>query len=258
MNINNYGFIITRHVNSENTNKYWNRCVRCIRKFYPLKKIVVIDDNSKPDFVKAEFEYRNIEFIQSEFPGRGELLPYYYFYKRRFFNNAVIIHDSVFFHKRVDFDKIRCRALPLWHFNKDSENVDNTIRLVGVLKNNYEINKQLIDNELKVLGLNERVSWFGCFGGQSYINYEFLSRMQAKYSLFNLLDVVKCRSDRCCLERILGIIFFGNQRNLYKTKSLLGNIHTYSVWGYTFDEYCNFLNNKKYSPLPLVKVWTGR
>ena len=37
-----YGFIITRHVNSEKTNKYWNKCVKCIRTFYPLKKIIII------------------------------------------------------------------------------------------------------------------------------------------------------------------------------------------------------------------------
>jgi hypothetical protein len=257
MNVNNYGFIITRHVNSEKTNKYWNRCIRCIRKFYPLKKIVVIDDNSNQDFVKAEFEYKNVEFIQSEYPGRGELLPYYYFYKRRFFNNAVIIHDSVFFHQRIDFDRIRTKAIPLWHFNSDKENVDNTIRLASVLQNSNDLIKQLNNTDIQVLGF-KKDNWYGCFGGQSYISYGFLSRMQSKYSLFNLLDVVKNRSDRCCLERILGVIFFNNQKNLYLIQSLLGNIMTYSVWGTTFDQYCKILEEKKASPLPLVKVWSGR
>ena len=28
MNNNSYGFIITRHVNSEKTNNYWNRCIK--------------------------------------------------------------------------------------------------------------------------------------------------------------------------------------------------------------------------------------
>ena len=36
--MDSYGFIITRHVNSEKTNKYWNKCVRCIRTFLPSKK----------------------------------------------------------------------------------------------------------------------------------------------------------------------------------------------------------------------------
>jgi hypothetical protein len=40
--MDNYGFIISRHVNSEQTNQYWNQCVKLIRTYYPLKKIVII------------------------------------------------------------------------------------------------------------------------------------------------------------------------------------------------------------------------
>ena len=85
MNIkNNFGFIMTRHVNSEKTNNYWNNSIRCIRRFYPDTKIIIIDDNSNYEFVKADYEYKNIEIIQSEYKGRGELLPYFYFYKNRY------------------------------------------------------------------------------------------------------------------------------------------------------------------------------
>jgi len=52
-NTRNFGFIITRHVNSETTNKYWNFCIQSIRRFYPFKKIVVIDDNSDLRVLKA-------------------------------------------------------------------------------------------------------------------------------------------------------------------------------------------------------------
>ena len=76
MNINLYGFIITRHVNSEKTNNYWNRCIKLIITFYPHRKIVVIDDNSNQDFVKAEFEYKNLpNFPHSTAPGhQGRLI----------------------------------------------------------------------------------------------------------------------------------------------------------------------------------------
>ena len=77
--MDNYGFIITRHVNSAKTNKYWNNSIRCIRRFYPYKKIVIIDDNSNLEFLTAENDNTNVEFIQSQFCGRGELLPYYYY-----------------------------------------------------------------------------------------------------------------------------------------------------------------------------------
>jgi len=119
--MNSFGFIITRHVNSQNTNKYWNHSVKLLRTLYPNIKIVIIDDNSNKSFIKADFNYNNIEIIQSEFPGRGELLPYYYFIKHKFFENAIIIHDSVFIHKRINFNKLNgTKVLPLWYFNSDN------------------------------------------------------------------------------------------------------------------------------------------
>ena len=102
-----FGFIISRHVTSELTNKYWNHCIKQLNTLYPLTQIIIIDDNSNQEFVKEEDQYKNITVIQSEFPGRGELLPYYYFLKNKYFENAVIIHDSVFFHKRIPFELLQ-------------------------------------------------------------------------------------------------------------------------------------------------------
>ena len=89
--MNSFGFIITRHVNSEKSNKYWNRCVKLLRTFYPHRQIVIIDDNSNYAFVKSDADYRNLTIIQSEFHGRGELLPYYYYIKNKFFENMPAI-----------------------------------------------------------------------------------------------------------------------------------------------------------------------
>jgi hypothetical protein len=140
--MSSYGFIITRHVNSEKTNKYWNHAVRSIRRFYPFRKIVIIDDNSNQAFVRADYEYKNIQIVQSEYPGRGELLPYYYFHKNKYFNNAVILHDSVFFHKRIHFEKFKQeRIIPLWHFDYN-ENMGNCMRLSKYLNNAYAIQKK--------------------------------------------------------------------------------------------------------------------
>ena len=65
-----FGFIITRHVNSEKTNLYWNLCIQSIRKFY-TNQIIVIDDNSNKNFVKEEFPYQNVEYVQSEYVLKG-------------------------------------------------------------------------------------------------------------------------------------------------------------------------------------------
>jgi hypothetical protein len=250
----NYGFIITRHINSEKTNKYWNHSVRCIRRFYPYRKIIIIDDNSNEQYVKSDFEYNNVEIIKSEYPGRGELLPYYYFHKNNWFENAVILHDSVFFHRRIAFEKITQPVLPFWHFDY-VENIQHTIQLSQSLKNSIQIKDKLAQEPLQKFAFRRTDRWHGCFGVQSYINHEFLSSLEKKYQIFNLLNVVKNRSDRCCLERIMGSIFYTENLKLYKQPSLLGNIWRYCKWGTTFDEYSK---SWRRNPLPLVKVWSGR
>lgn len=254
--MDSFGFIITRHVNSEKTNKYWNHCVKCLRTLYPQKKIVIIDDNSNYNFIKSEFDYRNTLVIQSEFKGRGELLPYYYFLKNKFFRNAVIIHDSVFFHKRINFELLLGKkVMPLWFFYPDKENIHNTLRVAGHLKNSYGIS-QKINLDTGVIGL-PHTKWYGCYGGQSFINHNFLVFLEEKYSITNMISAVTCRDDRCSLERVLGCLFFTENPKILNNKSIFGDIMKYQTWGYSFDDYENDLRKKK-NQKAIVKVWTGR
>ena len=58
--MSDYGFIITRHVNSEKTNKYWNHSVKSLQFFYPDKQIIIIDDNSNEEYVKTEINMKNV------------------------------------------------------------------------------------------------------------------------------------------------------------------------------------------------------
>jgi hypothetical protein len=250
-----FGFIITRHVNSELTNHYWNHSVKLLRQLYPLRKIVIIDDNSDYRYVKADFEYKNVDIIQSEFPRRGELLPYYYFLKYKFFKNAIILHDSVFFHRRIPFERLQhVRVLPLWNFGPDKENSVNTKRIIKSLKNYQAIEYKL--NNDNVIGM-PRDKWYGCFGVQSYINLQFLEKIEHKYGITNLIHAVHNRPDRCCLERIFGCIFFTECPDILKYKSFLGDIMTYQTWGYSYDTYMTNLK-KGTIPKAIVKVWTGR
>ena len=82
------GFIILRYVNSEITNKYWIMCYNSIRKYYPENKILIIDDNSNKSFITNEKLYKTL-IINSEYPQRGELLPYYYYLYNKLFDTAV-------------------------------------------------------------------------------------------------------------------------------------------------------------------------
>ena len=252
-----YGFIITRHVNSETTNKYWNQNIKLIRTHYPLKQIVIIDDNSNYEYVKSDFEYKNITVIQSEFHGRGELLPFIYFLKHKWFDNAVIIHDSVFIHKRIPFEQIGLPVIPLWHHIYDKENLPNLLRITKFLKHKKSIEKIINGNELNILGMN-RDKFKLCFGVQCYINLHFLERIENKYNISNLVHAVHCRTDRCALERIIGIIFSLEYSNLLNINSLFGSIfHHKNAFSYNYDAYIADFNGKNV-PHSFVKVWTGR
>ena len=245
--INNFGFIITRHVNSDITNKYWNKCVRQIRLYYPRKLIVIIDDNSNQDFVQPEYNYKNIIVIQSIFHGRGELLPYIYYENNpNWFEKAVIIHDSVFFHQRIQFEKINTPAISLWHFGSEhfKTHYINNINIANVLDHNTSIQTVLSKANIN-----------GCFGVQTFIRHKFLHHIMEKYHISNLINVVTTREDRCSLERIFAAILYLELGSVSQ-KSILGNIFDYN-FGYTFNEYENSLkNNKKITKV--VKVFTGR
>ncbi len=257
---NDFGFIITRHVNSEITNKYWNICVRCIKYFYPNKKIIIIDDNSDYNYINDKnIDSENIEIIQSEYPGRGELLPFYYFHKYKYFDNAIIIHDSVFIHNTINFSLLiqkNIHVMPLWHFNPDRDNYLNTYKISSLLNNSLSIQKKITGNDDGLLGLAHN-KWYGCFGVQCFINYKFLNNIVNKYKIFNLLNRIKNRSDRCSLERIFGVIFYDEYKDLYKFKSLFGNVYFHQKWGYNYNQYIQDYNNKKINK-SIIKVWTGR
>lgn len=257
--MSNYGFIITRHVNSEQTNRYWNQSVKLIRTFYHLRQIVIIDDNSDQNFVKADFDYENLTVIQSQFPKRGELLPYYYYLKYKWFPNAVIIHDSLFVHKRIHFETFNMPVIPLWHHNYDKENLHNLIRIASSLKNNSVLINKIYEKEEFVINLGFSNDKFNlCFGGQCYIKLDFLQLLENKYNITNLVHVIHNRTDRCGLERILGLLFCQEYPKLLKINSLFGDIlKKRRSFNYNYNDYMNDLNQKKIIH-PFVKVWTGR
>jgi hypothetical protein len=129
--------------------------------------------------------------------------------------------------------------------------------LISKLRNRFYLQQKLSLDGIVILG--RPYEWAGCFGVQSYLNHNFLQKIAEKYNLFALLEKVKTRPDRCCLERIFGIIFNLESKITKKQKSLFGNIHDYnSGFDYTFDKYKYDLTVRKKIPKSIIKVWTGR
>jgi hypothetical protein len=231
-----FGFIILRHVNNEITNQYWISCIKSIREYYPENKIIIIDDNSNYEYI-TENEFSNTITIQSEYPKRGELLPYYYYVKNNFFDIAIILHDSIIINKPIENIKEIETYRFLWDFEHDWDHTNDERRLINLFN----------DYELKTFYENKHL-WKGCFGCMTIINYDFLNFINKKYDISILLNNIINRYSRCSFERVLACLL--QKEN--KQKAIFGDIHIYCNSKVRFDEI------EKYRYLPIIKYWTGR
>ena len=142
-------------------------------------------------------------------------------------------------------------VMPLWHFDGDDllSNIRDTITLY--LKNGISLVNKMQSNRMAI----SLYKWYGCFGAQTFISLTFLQRLQDKYNIVNIIPLIKNREHRMAFERIMGILI--TEETNYKRKSLLGNIHKYQDFRYTFDKYISDFSQGKI-PRHIVKVWTGR
>ena len=245
------GFILSRHVNSEKTNNYWKECINQIRKFYPTNYIIVVDDNSNYIFIDDEnVDLTNCRFIQSEYPQRAELLPYYYFYKLKPFDTAVILSDSTFIRSKIVDDNMDEDIRFIWSFHS------YIIYDAGL---EIELIRKLNNNE-KLIEIYQNGSlWKGCFSVLSTISHDFLTRLVEKYNFFVLLDHIKCRVDRMCLERVFAVLCHCEDDQLINKYTIAGEITDHHWrWGYTYDEYINDKQNNRIDNYQIIRVWTGR
>ena len=228
------GFIILRHVNSDFVNQYWIKCYNSIRKYYPENHILIIDDNSDYNFI-TPIQLHNTTIINSEYPTRGELLPYYYYLHNKLFDTAVIIHDSVFLNYFIDFNVEKYKIL--WEFEHVWDQIEDETRMI------------LLFNDTELLQFyNNKTLWRGCFGGMSIITHDYLTHINNKYDISKLLNCVLSRYNRMSFERVIGCIL----EKEGSRETLLGDIHKYCPWG------LGISNINNYKHLPLIKVWTGR
>jgi hypothetical protein len=229
------GFIVLRHVNSEQTNKYWIHCVNCIRQYYPENKILIIDDNSNYNLITiSDKKLYKTTVINSEYHKRGELLPYYYYLHNKLFDTAVIIHDSVFINKYIDFSVEKYKFL--WDFQHNWDQIEDETRMIDMFN----------DSELKIFYNNKNL-WEGCFGGMSIITHDYLTYVNNKYDISKLLECILNRYNRCSFERVIACLL----QKEGKKETLLGDIHKY-CGGVRFQDI------HKFKHLPIIKCWTGR
>uniref|UniRef100_A0A6C0HI54 Glycosyltransferase 2-like domain-containing protein n=1 Tax=viral metagenome TaxID=1070528 RepID=A0A6C0HI54_9ZZZZ len=233
------GFIILRHVNNEENSIYWKQCYECIRKFYPENQILIIDDNSDYQYIHVfNNQLYKTTVINSEFTKRGELLPFYYYLSYKLFDQAVIIHDSVFIQRYIDFSVENNGYKIFWDFEHDWNKPLEEEKMLHVFE----------DPDLIAFYRNKSM-WKGCFGCMCIITHDFLVKMNSKYDISKLLGLVNSRKDRSSFERVIACLM---QKTLHSPTTMYGNIHKYTQWSLTYAEI------SKARHLPMIKVWTGR
>jgi len=238
------GFIMVRCITNKLTAQYWYKSYLSIRKLYRFTPIVIIDDNSNQKFVDTNLEstLSNCRIIKSDHPASGEILGYFYYLKYKWFKKAIIIHDSVFIQNKINFDS--CKNVKfLWQIDtKAYDNVSLETKLLKKLGGPY-------------LKFYEQKNWKGCFGVMSVIEHDFLRKLSP---IFKLVDSIKTRFDRMCMERIFAVACFYHYPELMSDTSIMGSIHSFPLgWGYHYRQFEKDTKIRRNFP-PLVKVWTGR
>jgi len=256
-------FILTRHVTSENTNILWQECIRSIRRSYPTDPILIIDDHSNPDFLSTLEEkvlQENILNISSEFPpGYGEMLPYYYFYKMKIADTAIILHDSFWIQEPIPgLDHIRInphfRVRYLLHFAIGHHDVHQETVLISTLQNPEGI----LHNYHQFPLIK-----YGCQGMQSIISHRFITEMQEKHRIFDLLPHILSRYHRMSMERVFAAICNYMSPELFDVTrvSVYGDFFQNYVEKYEYTEYEYFLANREkiaQEKRPFIKIFSGR
>lgn len=244
--IDEFGFIVVRHVTTIEHNKYWIHCCESIFKQYPNVHVVIVDDDSNKELMsliqKSETEFGDkLHVIKSEYPRCGEFLGYYYLYKQKLFNKAVILHDSVFIQQPIEFQKYE-KVKFLWHFTHEWDDELQEIKLLNAT--NPPDDLELFYGNLG--------NWFGCFGTMAYIELSFLESISF---LFNIIGNIKSRYDRQRMERVFALTCSYYHPILAREPSIFGIIHYYyKGWKYRYESYIK----DEPKDLPIIKVWVGR
>jgi hypothetical protein len=240
-----FGIIILQCAKHEKHAFLGKRCYQSVRNVYGRNvPILLIDDNSSVEVFRGADD-PNCLFVSSEFPGAGEMLPYYYFYQLRPFQQALILHDSMIVREQI---LPTCQPIRfIWDFDSIIANDFNEIRpMVQSLPKNSDVALQVYDNVWL---------WKGCFGAASMIQHKTVVLLQEMFGFLNLVATIRTRPQRMAIERILGVL----------CSAIFGTVDIPTISGNIFSHPLPFIENSSLEDMlaseynsPIVKTWHSR
>jgi hypothetical protein len=240
-------FFILRHVDTYEDGLLWKACYESVRKFYPDTMVVVLDNGSNQEIVDmiAPDEYSVIH--QSELPNGRLFVPYYYYLTQYAnYKKAVILHDSTILQSVLPVETVN-HVKYLWHFEThDYDDIHTGTMLLSHLQNAGPL-----------YDLYMQKQWHGCLGCICVITQSFLQRLQDKYSILSLKDVITSKAAACEFERILSVLctYECPELAVASSASLFGDISTLE-WGLRYNTY--MANRESYAHYTVVKLFAAR
>ena len=222
-------------------------CIAFTGKYY--KNIIVIDDTPENGVNIYQLNLpRNVRIIKNEFHKSGEITRIWYFWKYcQKGDIGILIHDSTFINSHI--------PIP----NKDFTPLFSFIHKWDDVKHEREF---LLSYPNLLRRYDDKTSWKGAFGVQYVAKWEFIDKMMNLYGdlFMELLEKVKTRDLRSCMERVIQVIFLETSSNTQD--DIYGTIHDYTTrhWGVPWGvEYSTLEQNmSKAKKFPIIKIWVGR
>ena len=188
-----FGFIIPTCCREDIHLRQLHRCISSIRKYYPNKNIILINDSTDCYNLVTEFENdTNIYIIKSYNKGSADQQIFKVLLETNLFDKAVFMQDSMLLNKKLEnIDEIQDIKF-IWHFtnhrvhwniikepstlfNKENNIITHTDLIRYHLLTNYNDNKDFQKFALnKLQNMNE---WCGCFGSLCIINKQTLLKL---------------------------------------------------------------------------------
>lgn len=190
LNRDNTTVYITRSCRNNDQYMLFLECLEHVCKYLPCFSIVVIRDNEDKDF--SEYDRAlSVQFINSEFKGFAQYLPFYYHLQNHPTEYMLYVHDCTLLHSWFDFEEAQkiVDTYGVYHLSL-------LVRDTQVTRNNvhsepyYHMNivQQMIPQFFPKL---ERFKGtiFCSQGNQCFTNWTTINKVNNEFDLFKLQDI---------------------------------------------------------------------